>query len=260
MYIIMLPVLLTLGILIGTSVHADVQVTWYGHACFMVTFSDQGKVLFDPFNEDMPYQLPSDPVNVVAATHQHFDHNNVDAVESNLVIIGGEKELEVKSNGSVRKLSLPAELTTSISDTEVPFKAVSTYHDKKQGAERGLNTVIKFSADGLTFCHLGDLGHTLTEKQLKQIGEVDVLFIPVGGHFTIDASEATEVLNQIKPKVVFPMHYKTEKLNFPISGVEQFLSGKSQIEKVDSHTISLNTEEVKSLSGEPRVIVLKYFE
>jgi len=245
---------------IGTSASTDVQVTWYGLACFMVTLPNGGKVLLDPFAENMPYKLPSGQVDVVVATHRHFDHNNIDVVESDLVMIGGEKELEVRFDGSIKKLSLPTELTASIKGEEVPFKAVLTYHDKKQGAERGLNTVIKFKADGLTFCHLGDLGHLLTEEQLKQIGGVDALFIPVGGNFTIDASEATEAVKQIKPKVVFPMHYKTDVLNFPIKGVDEFLKGKSRVEKIDSHTVSLNAEKVKSLKGEPRVIVLKYFQ
>jgi L-ascorbate metabolism protein UlaG (beta-lactamase superfamily) len=260
MYMIVLSIFLTLIILTVTPVDADVQVTWCGHACFMVTLSNKGKILLDPFDESLPYQLPSGQVDVVAASHRHSDHNNVDAVESSLVLVGGQNELEIQSDGSVKKLNLPAELTASIKGEGIPFKAILTYHDKQQGASRGLNTVFKFKADGLTFCHLGDLGQLLTDEQLEQIGEVDVLFVPVGGNYTIDASEATEVVKQIQPRIVFPMHYKTDVLAFPITGVDEFLEGKSRVENIDSHTVSLKAAEVKSLTGEPRIITLKYFD
>ena len=239
---------------------AGVQVTWYGHACFLITTSEGGKILLDPIADSMPYTLPSGPVDVVAATHRHSDHNNVDAVESRFVVIGGEEELETTLSGSGDRLGLPAMLTVSVGGEDVPFRAVSTFHDDQQGAKRGLNTVIAFDVGGLTFCHLGDLGHVLTEEQVAQIGEVDVLFVPIGGHYTIDAREAVQVIKQLGPKVVFPMHYKTDVLDFPIEGVDPFLRGMSRVERLDAHTVTLDADEVESSEGAPRVIVLRYFQ
>jgi L-ascorbate metabolism protein UlaG (beta-lactamase superfamily) len=108
----------------------------------------------------------------------------------------------------------------------ISFKGISTFHDPSKGSERGTNTIFIFSVDGIRVCHLGDLGHILSENELAEIGPVDLLLIPVGGYFTIDPKEATRVAEQLKPKVLIPMHFKTEKCGFPIAPVEDFLKGK----------------------------------
>jgi len=119
---------------------------------------------------------------------------------------------------------------------------------------RGDNVIFCFELDGVRVCHLGDLGHRLDDKQLKEIGSVDVLLIPVGGVYTIDAKVATEVCDQLKPRVIIPMHYKTEKGLAGISGVEGFLSGKANVSRPDSSQAEFKPGELPATG---QIIVLK---
>jgi L-ascorbate metabolism protein UlaG (beta-lactamase superfamily) len=111
------------------------------------------------------------------------------------------------------------------------MKGISTYHDTSKGSERGSNTIFTLKMDNIQLCHLGDLGHLLSDKELAEIGPVDILLIPVGGFFTIDPKEATRVAEQIKPKILIPMHFKTQKCGFPIAPVEDFLKGKTNTKR-----------------------------
>ncbi|HJX13604.1 MAG TPA: MBL fold metallo-hydrolase, partial [Dehalococcoidales bacterium] len=119
---------------------------------------------------------------------------------------------------------------------------------------RGKNTVFCLEIDGLNVCHAGDLGHVLTEAQVKAVGRVDVLMVPVGGYFTIDAKNAAKVCEQLKPRVIIPMHFKSDKIGFPISGVEDFLKSKSNVTRVGSSEIEISAA---SLPASARIMVLK---
>ena len=134
------------------------------------------------------------------------------------------------------------------------FKSISAYHDEAQGGQRGKNTILCFGVDGVRVCHLGDLGHQFSEGQVAEVGSVDVLLIPVGGYYTIDARVATAVCNQLKPKVVIPMHYKTGKCDFPIAGVEQFLQGKKEARRLDASEVEFKSGELPPAT---QIIVLK---
>ncbi len=112
----------------------------------------------------------------------------------------------------------------------ISIKGISTFHDPSKGSERGANVIFNLSVDGMQVCHLGDLGHVLSDKEVSEIGPVDILLIPVGGYYTIDHKEATRVAEQIKPKVLIPMHFKTSKCTFPIAPVDDFLKGKKECE------------------------------
>jgi L-ascorbate metabolism protein UlaG (beta-lactamase superfamily) len=138
---------------------------------------------------------------------------------------------------------------------EVSFKGIATYHDPSKGSERGTNTIFTFSVDGIKVCHLGDLGHILSQKEIAEIGPVDILLIPVGGVFTIDSKEATQVGEQIKPKVLFPMHFKTEKCGFPIAPVDDFLKGKTNIKRPKTSEVSFDRT---SLPSKMEVVVLEH--
>ncbi|UCD53876.1 MAG: MBL fold metallo-hydrolase, partial [Dehalococcoidia bacterium] len=116
------------------------------------------------------------------------------------------------------------------------------------------NTILCFEVDGIRVCHLGDLGHQLSEGQVAGVGSVDVLLIPVGGYYTIDANVATVVCNQLQPKVVIPMHYKTGKCDFPIAGVEQFLQGKREVRRLDASEVEFKSG---ALPPTTQIIVLK---
>lgn len=176
------------------------KLKWWGHACFKITAADGTAVITDPY-PDIGYQPIDDTADIVTVSHDHFDHNAVDQVGGNPTVI--------KTAGvhSVKGLQITA---------------IDSVHDDAAGAKRGKNLIFILNIDGSRIVHLGDQGIILTEEQLKQIGAVDVLMLPVGGNYTINADEAYQVVQQLNPKVVVPMHYKTEVLDFDITGVEEF--------------------------------------
>jgi len=208
------------------------RVQWLGHACFLITSSDGSRVLNDPFDESVGYPLPAVEADVVTTSHSHFDHNYVSAVKGNPVV--------VKSAGET-------------SAAGITFIGVPSYHDDAKGDERGQNIIFVWEMDGMRLTHLGDLGHPLTEDHVAKIGDVDILLIPVGGTYTIDAREATKVVEQLSPKLVFPMHYKTEAINFPIAGADRFLAGKDNVERMDGNSVL-----VRDLPDKMKIIVLNY--
>jgi L-ascorbate metabolism protein UlaG (beta-lactamase superfamily) len=139
--------------------------------------------------------------------------------------------------------------------SSIEFKGIPTYHDASQGKERGESTIFCFTIDSVRLCHLGDLGHPLSSKEIFEIGEVDVLMIPVGGFYTIDAKVATEVMNSLKPRLVIPMHFKTEKCGFPITPVDDFMTGKTNVKKLQSSEIELTKD---TLPASTEIQVLKF--
>ena len=128
---------------------------------------------------------------------------------------------------------------------------IKSYHDGQRGKLRGLNTIFCFVLDGIKVCHLGDLGHTLSRAQVKTIGSVDLLFLPVGGRYTIDAAGANEVMRQLHPAVTVPMHYKTRALSFELDPVDDFLKGREPVKPQEE--LQLAKED---LSGEGKVVLL----
>jgi L-ascorbate metabolism protein UlaG (beta-lactamase superfamily) len=132
---------------------------------------------------------------------------------------------------------------------------VEVYHDTSQGSQRGTNTVFCFTVNGVRLCHLGDLGHLLSGPEIAEIGPVDVLMVPVGGFYTIDASTAGKICDQIKPKVIIPMHYRNEMCSFPISGVDEFLKGKANVKRLNTSDLELKAGQ---LPQETDIVVLKH--
>lgn len=208
------------------------KIKWFGHSCFLIEGEDGTKVITDPFDESIGYPIPQDKPDVVTVSHSHFDHNAVDLLQGNPEVVKDVGETEVKG---------------------IIFKGIKSFHDKSKGAQRGTNTIFVFAIDGVRFCHLGDLGHLLTGDQQKEIGEVDVLFIPVGGTFTIDAREAQEVSRQLNPRLIIPMHYRTEACNIGISSSDEFLKGFAKVEKKAQWQ-----GNKESLPAEQTVLVLEY--
>lgn len=177
-------------------------VEYFGHSCFRLR-GKQDTIVIDPF-KDIGLSLPEfDNIDIVAISHSHFDHSNKDAVKGNYKLVEGAGEYDIK-NIFIQGITLP--------------------HDKKGGEERGLTTAYKMLIDNIRFCHLGDLGDVLTSQQVEAIGPVDILCVPVGGNYTLDAEGAIEVINQIQPTIAIPMHYKTSKSNLEIASLEPFLT------------------------------------
>lgn len=179
------------------------NITWFGHSCFRIQGED-ATLLFNPFKSDeVGLKLPKIEANAVLLTHKHFDHDDASAVEGESFVIDGPGEYEI---GGAMIYGIPA------------------FHGTSEGAERGTVTIYIVKLDGITFCHLGDFGQKeLSEDQMEKIGDIDVLFIPVGGIYTIGAKEARTVVNQIEPRIVIPMHYALPGLKFKLDKVDGFL-------------------------------------
>lgn len=179
------------------------DITWFGQACFKIK-GKTATVITDPFDpETTGLKAPKDlEGQIVLSSHDHKDHNFVESVAGNPLVIEGPGEYEKAG---------------------VQIAGISSFHDNSEGTERGQNTIYNFNIDGINIVHLGDLGHLLTEEQSSQIGEVDILMIPAGSVFTIDAETAAKVVAQLEPKIVIPMHYKLPELKINLEGVEPFL-------------------------------------
>jgi len=208
-----------------------VIIQWLGHACFKVTLANGKVLLTDPFDETLGYPEFSERADWVTVSHQHWDHNAVNSVS-------GEPKVFSEEGQS--------------SEGEVIVKGVGSFHDAQQGVERGNNIIFVIEAEGLKICHLGDLGHMLDRKHVEKIGSVDIVMVPVGGHFTIDAEQAQAIVGMLTPKYVLPMHYKTDFIGFPIKPVDEFLKyyPKHSVQK------ELNVEK-GSLPDSLETIVLK---
>ncbi len=209
------------------------KVKWLGHATFMV-ISDTGiKIITDPYapNENLLHNEIKESADIVTVSHDHSDHNNVAVVRGSPKVV--RETTEVKG---------------------IKFRGIPAHHDGALGKQRGSNTVFCFEVDGVKVCHLGDLGHLLGDKQVAEIGEVDILLAPVGGFYTIDAAIASQVCSQLKPRVIIPMHFKNNKCTFPINGVEKFLEGKKDVTRLDASEVEFKSGE---LPVSTQIIVLK---
>ncbi len=199
------------------------KIKWLGHASFLIT-SDEGlRIITDPYTtgDRIKYGKIQESADIVVISHGHGDHNNAKAVGGNPEVVTGGKKVK-----------------------GVEFKGVSSYHDEAKGRQRGANTIFCFAVDEIRICHLGDLGHQLDSEQLTEIGEVDILLVPIGGGPTIDANLAAQVCDKLNPKVVIPMHYKTAKCDFLIAGVDDFLKYRKTIRRLDASEAEFKKDQL----------------
>lgn len=192
------------------------KITYLGHSSFLLEMSGT-RIVTDPFGA-VGFDFPRVSADVVTVSHGHYDHCNTAAVGGAAAIL--DKKGSYTAGG-------------------VQITAVPCFHDDAGGAKRGGNLIFRFAGEGLTVCHLGDLGEPCTGELVAKIGQPDVLLIPVGGHYTIDFARAKEYVERLSPAVVIPMHYKTKGLLIDIGGVEPFLSqfAAEAIERVGSSVI-----------------------
>jgi len=198
-----------------------VDITWLGLSCFRIRGS-QAVIITDPFPPGLGYTLGKQTADIVTVSHQHPSHSYDQGIGSEHRLVKGPGEYEISG---------------------VLILGVSTYHDSVKGQSRGKNTIYLMEIDGVNVLHLGDLGHALNDEQAEEIGNVDILLLPVGGVNTINAAMAAEVIRKLEPKVVVPMHYKTEKGSPDLEPVENFLKemGKTLVEPRPKLTISRNS-------------------
>lgn len=210
------------------------DIVWYGQACFKVK-GKSATLIIDPFDPDhLGLKLPRDmEADIALKTHDHFDHNNLSAVTGDPIQIVGPGEYDIKG---------------------VAITGVSTPHDKEGGAQRGKNTVYHINIDGVNIVHLGDIGDTLTQEQIEEIGSCDILMVPVGSVYTIDAKDASEIVSQLEPRIILPMHYgglTGQKVE--LEPVENFLK-EMAVEKVDPQPkLSITRDK---LPEESQIVVL----
>jgi L-ascorbate metabolism protein UlaG (beta-lactamase superfamily) len=216
-----------------------VRVKWLGHASFLITSETGIRIITDPyeagaFGGALSYGPIREDAQVVVISHDHADHNH-------LAGIGGQPKV-VKGSGTHHAAG-------------IDFKGVPTFHDPSGGKERGTNTIFTFSVDGIRLCHAGDLGHLPSDQELAELGSLDLFLVPVGGFYTIDAAEATRLTEMLKPRVLIPMHFRTDKCSFPIAGAEDFLAGKERVRRVGASEVELRKE---SLPAPTEIIVLEH--
>lgn len=214
------------------------DIYWLGQACFRLK-GKSATIIIDPFNPDFTgLKLPKDlSADVVLSTHEHGDHNNISSVNS----FEGQTPMIFKEPGEYEVKG-------------VVITGISSFHDNSEGSQRGLNIIFHLMFDGLDIVHLGDLGQSkLTEEQIAQIGQTDILLIPVGSVYTIDGKVASDIVSQLEPKIIIPMHYKIESLKFELDGVDKFLK-EMGVENVNPQPKLSITKE--KLPEEPQVVVL----
>ena len=225
----------------GEDVISEVGIEYFGHSCFMLDLFEI-QFLLDPYSPQVGYGELQLDANVITVSHEHMDHNYVAAAPGAQVIRGltadglGWEDVMV-SLGRVRVTGLP------------------TYHDDASGRLRGRNMAFIFEFGEIKIAHLGDLGHLLNESQAEKLRDVDILMVPIGGHYTIDAKQARELVLELSPAVVLPMHYRTEATrNWPIDPLKTFIEGEKNVKELGPGMVRINLED---LPEEGEIWVLK---
>jgi L-ascorbate metabolism protein UlaG (beta-lactamase superfamily) len=191
------------------------KIKYLAHSSFLFETEKGIKIITDPYKSDglggkIKYNPVTEKTDIVLISHEHMDHNYTGDIQGNPTIIKGIGVSTI--NG-------------------ITFNGILSYHDNISGSQRGENTIFVFKADGITFCHMGDLGHLISSELKNNIGKIDVLFIPIGGTYTITSEEAQKAIDILDPIIVVPMHYKTSGTTLPLSNLEEFTKGKSNIKQ-----------------------------
>ena len=209
------------------------EITWLGHSCFRIK-GKEVTLITDPYDDSIGYSLGKPKANIVTSSHPHPGHSFVAGVGGEPRFVHGPGEYEIAG---------------------VFINGISTFHDSEKGKSSGKNTVYLIEMDEVTVCHLGDLGHALSSEEAEEISGVDVLMVPVGGLSTIDAATAAEMVRLLQPRIVIPMHFQTEAVNFKLEPVDTFLKEMGLKGASPQPRLSITKT---SLSEEMQVVVLDY--
>ncbi|MBI5653428.1 MAG: MBL fold metallo-hydrolase [Chloroflexi bacterium] len=208
------------------------EIDWFGHSCFRLKSRD-GVVITDPYSKEIGLSFARPRGDIVTISHDHPGHAYAQGVKGEPKIINGSGEYEIKN---------------------IFVTGIRTAHDKKNGKDRGANTVYVFDLDGLTICHLGDLGHVPAQPQAEAFGNVNVLLIPVGGVSTINAGEAAEIVSMLEPNIVIPMHFSHDDLNFKLDPAAKFFKEMGIKPPIAVASLKVTKD---SLPAETQVILLE---
>lgn len=219
----------------GKLVGIYMDITYLGHSSFKLK-TKLATLITDPFDSDfVGLKMGKDEADMVTVSHNHSDHNNIGSIENVRKIIDGPGEYEIAG---------------------ISVIGIASFHDDKSGAERGKNTIYIFEAEGLRLAHLGDLGHELNEKQLEALGEIDILFIPVGGVYTIGGESALKVARQVEAKITIPMHFKVEGLKGDLNTIADTTSFVKEMGLPVVNTDKLTVKK-EMLEDDEKIVLLE---
>ncbi|MGI6176146.1 MAG: MBL fold metallo-hydrolase [Christensenellales bacterium] len=207
------------------------KIRYFGHSCFLLTSDSNVSLLTDPFDDTVGYSLPRVKADVVTSSHDHFDHNHFPAVL-----------------GDFEKVTAAGKHVSA----GISIEGFDTFHDEKKGGLRGENIIFVIEMDGMRVCHCGDLGHLPDAHTLERMGAVDVLMVPVGGTFTLNAQEAKTLSELLKPNMIIPMHYRTPATDMGIAGVDDFLK------QMDKPVLKTGNIFEPKANDAGKVIVMQY--
>ena len=207
------------------------KIEYFGHSCFRITAKNGVSVVTDPYT-GVGYELPIGfTADIVTVSHGHFDHNYLDGVQGYQTVLTDTDKKEIKG---------------------IKFEGISTSHDEQSGKLRGKNIVYKMEIDGKTVCHFGDLGEACSSELLEKIGKIDILLLPIGGKYTIDATQAVEFVEKIQPAIVIPMHYKPIDGMLDIACAQPFLNAFTSFMKTESRG-----EYLPQITNETQIVYME---
>jgi|SRR6056297_1965038 len=209
------------------------KITWLGHSCYIIENKENNKLVIDPFNPSIGYKPPKVEADVVTISHDHHDHNAVNQLTNKPKVI---KSIE------------------PVEEFNYKISGILSFHDEDKGNKRGENRIFVYEVDDLRVAHLGDLGHMLSDDQIKSLGKIDILFIPVGSVYTINGEQASKLVDKIKPIITIPMHYKTKALNIDLRPVDDFLDLRNEYQQQVSNFFEITRESITDYSP---VVVLQ---
>lgn len=214
------------------------KLTWLGHSAFRLEESTGTAVVTDPYHSSIGYGMPNVEADIVTVSHTHSDHNNIEGVGGSPTVLNRVGAYEI---GGVHIL------------------ADKTYHDDQKGALRGENLVFKYRMDGVDLCHMGDIGEECNAFLVETLMPVNVLMLPVGGNYTVDAKQAKEYVDRLMPDIVIPMHYKTKDCDLDIDKVGEFLDLFDDENIIYAESDSVEFDRADFDGEETKVLVLERF-
>jgi L-ascorbate metabolism protein UlaG (beta-lactamase superfamily) len=208
------------------------EIKWFGHACFRLRARD-AIIITDPVPRSFGYKIDKQRADIVTLSHDHPGHMNLDLISAPPKLVNGPGEYEMN---------------------DVFITGIRTYHDDARGAEHGHNTAYLFELEDVVVCHLGDLGHTLSEAQVESMSQADIVLVPVGGGTVLDATKAVEVLGQLDPKIIIPMQYRTAQGDHNREPLDRFLKEMGLTEVTPRDKLVVRASD---LGETPEVVVLE---
>ncbi len=212
-------------------------IEWLGHSCFLVTVKNGTRILFDPYDDKIGYSRPEKEADIVVISHTHSDHNSISRITGNFTVVD---QPGIHTFG------------------EITIECIKTYHDNFKGAKRGETLITVLCVRGLRLCHMGDIGCMPDGSIIDKLKGVEVLLIPVGGNYTIDAGEALNICEVIEPNIIVPMHFKTPATDMDIAPLHEFLDAVGREYDISYPGKCYLDIDKESLKKRTRIVVMEY--